>query len=254
MPETVIQSMLHYLTLGIIQGIFEWLPVSSEGIVTLAAAYMGIANPLQLALYLHLGTVLAVLVYFRKDVKKIFEFKDKKLARFLTIATIVSLFVSFPFYLLLKTIVFDSPIGFLLVGIALILTGFFVHKKKGGLKTIRKTTDSDALLAGALQGFAVIPGISRSGITLFALLSEEYSPESALTLSFLMSVPVVLVANAFILLEGFTIVPEHLLALIPSFVFGIITIRVLLDLSKKVRFSWFAWIFGAISILAYLIA
>ncbi|MCK4326950.1 MAG: undecaprenyl-diphosphate phosphatase [Candidatus Diapherotrites archaeon] len=244
--------MLEYLVFGVLQGIFEWLPVSSEGIITLAAAYIGAADPLQLALCLHLGTVLAVLVYFRKEIAGLP--RDKKLLRFLGIATACSLPLGLALYLLIKQIPFGSPVLYLVVGLGLIATGFFVRKKKGGLKTVEKATDLDAVFAGLLQGLAVVPGVSRSGITLFALLSREYSPRAALVLSFLMSVPVVLAANAFILLEGFVLVPEHLLALVPAFVFGILSIEVLLKLAEKVDFSWFAWGFGIISILAFLAA
>jgi len=244
--------MLDYLILGTIQGIFDWIPVSSEGMLTLASSYMGIASPLQLALYLHLGTVLAVIAYFRKDIAHLPG--DKELARFLSIATVVSLAVGFPLYLMLKRVAFDSPIGFLLVGIGLIATGFLVHKKRGGLKSVKIANDMDALLAGLLQGFAVIPGVSRSGITMFALLAREFNPESALRLSFLMSVPVVLAADTFVLLDGFTLVPANLIALIPSFFVGILSIHILLKISKKVNFAWFAWGFGLLSLLAYLIA
>ncbi|MFC2175083.1 undecaprenyl-diphosphate phosphatase [archaeon] len=242
--------MLEYLVFGVLQGIFEWLPVSSEGILTLAAVQMAVAQPLQLALYLHLGTVLAVLVYFRKDVMALP--RDKKLLRFLGIATACSLPLGLALYMALKQLSFGSSLWYLVVGVGLIATGLFIHKKKGGLKTTKKTSDKDAVIAGVLQGFAVIPGVSRSGITLFALLGREYTPRAALVLSFLMSVPVVLAANALVLLDGFAVVPEHFLALVPAFVFGLLSIEVLLKLAEKVNFSWFAWGFGGLSVLAFL--
>lgn len=242
--------MLDYLILGMIQGIFEWLPVSSEGMVTLASVYLGVANPLQLALYLHLGTVLAVIVYFRKEIMSM----DKDLAQFIAIATAVSLAVGLPLYLILKTMDLGSPFGFLIIGLGLVATGFLIKKNKGGFKTMKKATGKDAITAGFLQGLAVIPGVSRSGITLFALLAKEFEPKTALTISFLMSVPVVLAADVFILLDGFTVAPQHLFALVPAFLFGMGTIHILLRLSKKLSFSYFAWGFGLISILAYFLA
>ncbi len=244
--------MIEYLILGIIQGIFEWLPVSSEGIATLVSTWLSLPNPLQLALYLHLGTVFAVLVYFRKQILALP--KEKKLLRFLAITTATSLPLGLALYLVLKQLSFGSSIWYLVVGFGLLATGFFIHKKKGGLKTVKKATDKDAIIAGLLQGFAVIPGVSRSGVTMFALLGREFNPEDALVLSFLMSVPVVLAANVLILFDGFAVIPEYVLALVPAFVFGIASIKILLELSKKINFSWFAWAFGAISILAFLIA
>ena len=92
--------MLDYPVLGTIQGIFEWIPVSSEGMITLASGYMGIASPLQLALYLHLGTVLAVIAYFWKEIRGLP--KDPGLTRFLSIAMLASLAVGFPITYCLK--------------------------------------------------------------------------------------------------------------------------------------------------------
>ena len=86
--------MWDYITLGILQGLFEWVPVSSEGIVALASQFFvdGV-NPIDTALFLHLGTLLAVLVYFRKDWAEILTLKNVDLFRFITIATIISLLV-----------------------------------------------------------------------------------------------------------------------------------------------------------------
>lgn len=245
--------MLEYLALGAIQGLVEWLPLSSEAWVTLGASYFGMANPIQLALYLHLGTALAVIVYFRKEVSNALALCDRKLARFLAIATVCSGLVGLPLYLALKSVPFDSKVGFLLVGAGLIATGAFLHKRKGGLKTVKTASDRDAIFAGLLQGLAVVPGISRSGITMFSLLFQEFSPEAALSLSFLMSVPVVLMADVFMAYEGFMPGPGPLVALGAAFVFGIASMRALLAVAKRVNFSWFAWMFGALSLLAWLL-
>lgn len=244
--------MLEYLFLGMLQGIFEWLPVSSEGIVTLVSNLLLIPDPLEFALWLHLGTVLAVLVYFRNEIAALP--KNKKLLEFLGIATAVSLPIGFILYIMLKNFSLGSPYWYLITGIGLIATSFFTRKKKSGFKTVNKATALDAAIAGFSQGFAVIPGISRSGITMLALLDSKFSPEEALKLSFLMSVPVVLAANALIVLEGFSFGVGQLLALASAFAFGFASIQVLLKLSKKINVSWFAWWFGVLSLLAYLVA
>jgi len=246
--------MLEYAILGTVQGLVEWLPLSSQGMTTLAASYMGIANPLQLALWMHLGTLLAVLVYFRKEIALLAASRDKRLLHFLLVATCASLPIGLALYLMLKQFDFGSPVLYLVVGAGLILTGFAVHKKKGGLRAVKDASTGDALLAGVLQGFSVVPGISRSGVTIFSLLFRRFSPKAAMTMSYLMSVPVVLAADVFLVFDGFAVTAGSVLALVPAFLVGLLSISVLMRLSERVDFSWFAWGFGVLSLLAFLVA
>jgi len=246
--------MLEFIILGIIQGVLEWLPVSSEGFLVIFGSLMSLPNPIDLALYLHLGTMFAVLVYFRSRVVDMIKKPDKQ-TFFVGKATVVSLAVAFPIYLGLKwvseSIAYNAGSVFLgLTGLGLIATGFLIRKTLSGKRA--SFTDKDALYAGFLQGLAVIPGLSRSGVTMFALLSRGYKQDKALETSFLMSVPVVLAAQAVLALNNFGFRIEYLVALLVSFVFGLISIHLLLDLAKKLNFSWFCWLFGVLSLSAFL--
>ncbi len=186
-----------YALLGTIQGVLEWLPISSEGMVALASNWLVSGNPVDIALFLHLGTMLAVLIYFRKDWIEIALLRDKKLLRFLIIATFASLAIGFPVYKLIRNVAVGNVL-LLITGVGLLITAFFHSKKiSWNLKQGKL-----ASLAGLLQGLAIIPGFSRSGSTIFGLSLGDKKPIEILRLSYLMSVPVVLLTNLYLLTQG----------------------------------------------------
>ena len=237
--------MLDYIILGIIQGIFEWIPISSEGVVALASQFLiKEINPVDLALFLHLGTFFAVLVYFRKDWLDILKFKDLVLLRFLTISTIVSGIIGFGLYYLVRDIAIGSGL-LLLTGFGLLITAFF-HKSKTAFGI---DFNKLPIIAGILQGLAVIPGLSRSGATIFGLSLGKLDPAQILKLSYMMSAPVVLAMAVFLSFENPVLISETWLALIFSFLTGLLTLNVLLKITEKINFFKFALIFSFICFL-----
>ena len=241
--------MLNYIFLGIVQGIFEWIPISSEGINALISRFLTIGfNPVDFALFLHLGTLFAVLIYFRKDWLEILTFKNPKLLRFLIIATIISLIISYPLYKLIRSMVLGN--GLLLVmGIGLLFTAYF-HKKSINFKIDLKCL---AVISGFLQGLAVIPGLSRSGATIFGLSLSGIKPDKILKLSYLMSAPVVLASSCYLVLQDSTLVFKAWPALIFSFLVGILTLHFLINWAKKIDFFKFTLIFSLICFLGAVI-
>jgi len=234
---------LHYILLGVLQGVFEWIPISSEGVVALASKFLLTdINAVNLALFLHLGTLLAALIYFRKDWKRIITFKDKELLRFLLITTIISLIVSFPLYLFVKNMALGSGL-LLITGVGLLFTAFF-QKKKFQLKT-----NNSALLVGILQGFSVIPGLSRSGATIFGLSLSKKDPEEILKISYLMSVPVGICSSAYLFLTEPELVFSGWIALISSFVVGLLFLYLLFAVIKRINFFKFALFFSIICLI-----
>lgn len=232
--------MLNYFILGILQGIFEWIPISSEGVVALAVNYLikG-ANPVNLALFMHLGTMFAVLIYFRSEWKKVILFQDLRLTRFLIISTIISLAVGYPVYKAINNVVIGTSL-LLITGFGLLLTAYFQRARRFSEIGFNKL----AVITGFLQGVAVIPGLSRSGATIFGLSLGERNPYEVLRISYMMSFPVVLASSIFLFLNNPTFILQGWPSLISSFLIGILSLHFLLEFANKINFFKFALVFS----------
>jgi len=261
--------MFEYVILGIIQGIAEWLPVSSEGLIILAKTNFfhtpgNLEEAITQALFLHLGTFLAALIYFRRDVKKlvktIFSYRSQsqetqKLFSFLLITTMISGAFGL---LLIKTLTYISSqlesqgtIITLMIGCLLLGTAFLELKaKKSGYRNLCDLTIVDSILLGIVQGFAALPGFSRSGLTVSALLLRKLDKTYALKLSFLMSLPIVLAGNIALNTNALVWTVEALAGLFFSFIFGLAAIHLFLKLAEKINFGYFVLLFGVLTILS----
>ena len=265
--------MVEHIILGSIQGIAEWLPVSSEGLIVLARtnlfpADQTVAETIREALFLHLGTFFAALVYFRADVLRLFrallnvkaaEQPVRRLLIFLFVSTVITGFLGFVImesenHALSQTIGSSAPLINAGIGILLLVTGVLMvlAKKRRGLH--RKTEDingGDAITLGIVQAFAAAPGLSRSGLTVSALLLRGLRETDALRISFLMSLPVVFVANIALNLPLlFGLSAAHVAGLTASFLFGLLTIHGLLKLAKRINFGAFVIFFGILLLVA----
>jgi len=241
--------MWSYIFLGILQGIFEWIPISSEGVVALASKFfLKITEPVDLALFLHLGTLFAVLWYFRKDWENVLTLKDVKLIRFLIIATVISLIIGYPLYKMVK----GMPVGnslLIVMGFGLLGTAYF-HKTK---RISEINFNKLAIITGLLQGLSVIPGLSRSGATVFGLSLGRLTPQETLKISYMMSAPVVLALSFYLFLTNPTIIFETWPSLIFSFLVGILTLHFLMKISEKINFFKFALFFSLLCFLGAVI-
>jgi len=234
--------------LGFIQGIFEWIPVSSEGVVALFSSFLiKDFNSVDLALFLHLGTLFAVIVYFWKDWIDLISFKDKEFLRFFIIVTVISGGLGFFVYKLAREISIGSGL-LALMGLGLLLTSWF-QKKNIKLKVNK---DMSSVLVGLLQGLSAIPGVSRSGSTVFGLSLVESDPSLILKKSYLISVPVVAGSSLYLYFQNPAIVSFSWPAVVSSFVFGLLSLKILLDISKKINFSIFTLIFGILCLIGAL--
>ena len=237
--------MWDYIFLGILQGIFEWIPISSQGITALASQYfLKEFHPIDVAIFLHLGTLLAVLIYFRKEWKEVLTLKDKNLFYFLIIATFFSLIVGFPLYKSVKEITIGA--GLLVVmGFGLLLTSFLQKERK----SFNLNLNHLAIFSGFLQGLSVIPGLSRSGSTIFGLSLGKKNPSEILKISYMMSAPVIFLASFYLYFKNPILINECWISLIFSFLVGISTLHYLIKFSQRIDFSKFTLIFGFLCFL-----
>lgn len=245
-----------------IQGLMEWLPISSSGQSVLAMVnFLGIPAPesLSIALFLHLGSLLAVVSYFRQDITGILQLgkshpEDRALLHFLVISTLATAIVGVPVYAVLKG-VFASMGGKInaLVGLSLIVTGFILYiSRETGKRRIGDSRFLDMFLVGIAQGIAVVPGISRSGIIIATLLIMRFQQGEALRISFLMAVPAILGANVLEVAGGglsFTTPGILLVGVTSSFLFSFLGIRFLLEIARKLRFDYFCIFMGTVALV-----
>jgi undecaprenyl-diphosphatase len=252
-----------------VQGIFEWLPVSSEGINSLLMVNFFGKDLFEAAVYsiwLHTGTLFAALIYFRDDVLKILRnfpnyiknpkngTRENRITTFLIISTALTGIVGLPLLLFgIEKANINGATATAFIGILLIFTGLLQKYSKGA--TVGKSiTKADSALVGALQGFSVFPGISRSGITVSALLLRNYDARSALKLSFLLSIPTVLLAEVGLAVLGKIAIDAYsLLAMVIAFVFGLLTINALMKIAGEINFGNFCVFLGVLSLGAALV-
>jgi len=181
-------SMLKYAFLGIIQGLTEFFPVSSSGHLVIAQKAIGFqGNVVAVSVILHLGTCLALLVFFFKDILKLFW--DMKSLFFVAVVTLITGAIGLggkDFFEGLFSSVRSVQLALIVTGLILILTKRFENAKRADLNI------KDALILGLTQGLAIIPGISRSGITISTLLFRKIDRDTAFKFSFLASIPAIL--------------------------------------------------------------
>ncbi len=202
-------ELIHALLLGILQGITEWLPVSSSGHLVIAQEMLGLSaeENLLFDLFVHAGTLAAVCVYFRKEIIKIIlamlkskEVRDeddgklRKLGYLILVATIP---VGIAGVLLTDTI--EDIFTLQLVGVALLINAsILVFAERSGVKNTNKNVGFvEAMVAGVFQAVAIFPGISRSGSTISGGLFTGLEREVAATFAFLLSVPALVAAFAY---------------------------------------------------------
>ena len=262
---------LQVIILGILQGIAEFLPISSSAHLIIFRDIFGIGsaipNEITLAfdIALHLGTLLAICCFFFKDFLNIVikgftkpKSDDGKMMWFILLASIPAAI----FGILLEETIENAVCGnYVVIAVALIFMGIVIYlcdqKFKQG-KSLQKMTWIDALLIGCAQVFALIPGFSRSGTTIAAARSRNLNREDAAKFSFYLSAPVVAGAVLLTFLKGSTMtlisanISIFILGVFISFVAGLICIKFLLKYLKTHDFKIFMWYRVALGVIVLL--
>lgn len=267
--------------LGLIQGIAEFLPISSSGHLAFFQNVVGIANGEENMFFdvlLHLGTLVAVFVAYWSEIKAlILEFftmigvrklpkgqKPDRLSRRMILFVILG---TLPLFLVLP--VKDRVEGLysnaIFIGCAFLITGlllFLSDRFNHGNKDIKSASILDVLIVGVGQALATVPGISRSGTTISAGLSRGFGREFAVKFSFLLSIPAVLGANILSLIDAiqegidWSLMPMYLAGVAVAAISGYLAIRLLKYISQKGSFGgfcYYCWGIGLVTLILSLV-
>ncbi len=252
-------DLLKIIFLGILQGITEFLPVSSDGHLVIAESLLGEKlESAALNIALHVGSLGSILVVYRDRIARLVT--NKKVFVSVVIATLPLVAVGVPLKLLLKVLE-DSPYNPIMAGFGLFVTAFYLLRSQritGGQGTLEEVTPKQALLVGVLQAIAVAPGISRSGGTIYAGLRGGLSRQTAADFSFLIAIPAILGATVLyakdIAESGSGGLSPGLLLLgaAVSFVTGVFVLRWLLKIvvgGDLRRFAWYCIALGTVVVV-----
>ena len=240
--------------LGVLQGLTEFLPISSSGHLVIAQYFFPGFNQTGILfdVVLHLGTLIAIVFFFRKKILTL----NTNYLRLLIIGTIPAVFVGYFFQSIVEE-VFNS---LFVVGIALLVTGMLNKRTNKLVAKSNKITDAKAFVIGIFQSIALIPGISRSGSTIFAGAKQDIKKAKAAEFSFILSVPAVLGANVLQFAKHKTQIVEntsiYLVGLIFAFISGLLAINLVfrfLKLKKFNVFAYYCFILGAIILINELV-
>ena len=233
--------MIKYIILGVVQGLTEFLPVSSSGHLVIVQKILNIqAHLVATSVVLHLGTLLAIIIFFWKDILSLL--RNLKLLRQLCVVVIITGAIGIlgkDFFESLFSSAKAVAVAWIFTGLILLATKKFTQLDKDKLQT------KDALILGLAQSLAIIPGISRSGITISTLFFRKVKRQLAFSVSFLVSIPIIIGAA---LLETRKIeslaqadIKNLAVGLIFSFISGLIALLVLRLMIHKAKFYYFGY-------------
>jgi len=250
------ENFFQSLSTGIIQGTTEFLPVSSSGHLFLFRNFFNIDFGTDYVILLHFGTLLAVLFFFWKDIwlilKGLFtkDFNAWKLFFALIVGTIPAAVSGF----LLEDFLDQHLTSNLTIGLSLMITGVLLFLSDRLNKTDSSISEiglKKAFLIGIFQAMAIIPGLSRSGLTLFGALLFGIKREDAFKFSFLLSIPVIL-GTTLLKVEQITQLTEGIWGFVFAAVSGFFALWLLKILTKTKQLKYFAfycWFLGILSIV-----
>ncbi len=268
--------------LGLVQGLAEFLPISSSGHLSILNNLFGLSTAegghMFFDVLLHLGTLASICIVYWQDIVEMFfevlgfinigpmagqrreRYPAARLFFMIVIATLPLLLI-LPINDMLETLYYNN----IFIGVALVLTGCMLYvsdKMTQGKKTGGSMTVLDALIIGLCQCVATVPGLSRSGTTITAGIATGLRRDFAVKFSFLMSLPAVLGANILSLADAFSsgiewaYMPAYLVGTAVAMVSGIAAISLLKYIAKKGKFGGFAyycWVVGVLSIILTMI-
>jgi undecaprenyl-diphosphatase len=264
-------NLLFAVILGLVQGVSEWLPISSKTQVLFASTLLfslPVAVGYAFGLFMEIGSIGSAIAYFRNDIWSLF--KDRRLFVYLFVVTAITGIVGVPLYYLADKVLTSNPynvgIPMTLLGLVLIGTGLYIRyarTKPAQVVGLQEMKLKNYIIVGVAQGIAALPGVSRSGMTVSTMLLMGVKPEQALRLSYLAYIPASLGAFFITLLLSKsqidtaiqTVEPTGvLIAIVTAAIIGIFVISYLLRFAKTSRIYVIDFVLGTIALTIGIIA
>lgn len=243
------KNIINFILIGIIQGLTEFLPVSSSGHIVLFGSLFELDNLMLLSVVAHVGTLFAVIYCYRQRLKELIKKPFCETNIKLLIATIPTVIIVLLFNGFIEENFKTSTLvwGFLISAVLLLIADL----KKNANKVLSKKS---ALYMGISQGLAILPGFSRSGTTLACGLLVGVEKQQALDFSFLMSIPIIIASAVF---EGIKLFTAQItvnwlgifIVMVTSFIFGIISIKLMLKIVKSNKLFYFSFYLIILSLI-----
>ena len=272
-------TLLSSIILGLIQGIAEFLPISSSGHLSVFQNFLNMSTAedghMFFDVLLHLGTLISVCVVYRRDIIAIIRdtvsciksighpvpggpkrYPGARLLVMMVIATL-PLFIILPVHGYIEKLYYNT----MFIGIAFLVTGailFLSDRMASGKCTEKNMSVGSAVVIGIAQALATVPGLSRSGATISAGMAMGLDREFAAKFSFLISIPAILGANLLSLIKAigggvdFSLMPVYLAGMAVAMVsgyFAVSLVRLICKKGKFGRFAYYCWFAGAVTII-----
>jgi len=238
-------DFIHILILSAIQGITEFLPISSQSHLILASYLLGLKDQgIGFDIALHTGSLIAILIYYRNEIKKILSLTNEGLD-YLKLIVIGSIPLPIIGLLFIDTV----SVNMRSIGSIALMTLLFAvilyladAKKKDGITKLTNISIFTIIFIGLMQTLAIMPGVSRSGIVITAALLVNFSREDSIKIAFLLSMPAIFMATVYQSMQlykigNIEILNEHLLGMFLSFIFSYITIHLFISTINKISFT-----------------
>ena len=235
--------MLEILILSLVQGVTEFLPISSSSHIILFSKFMNfISEDLILNVSLHIGSFLAVLVFFRREILSFFIYR-----KVFILIIIASLPIILSGYLIAQSGIINDLRSLKIIGWTTVLFGIllYVSDKRENEKSLEINLDiKSALIIGILHIFSLIPGVSRSGIAITAARILKFDRVNAARISFLLSIPTLLEVTVFgiyniYITDSFDVIKLNFSSIVLSFIFSYLTMVAFLGYIKKASLDVF---------------
>ena len=238
-------DFIHIFILSIIQGVTEFLPISSQSHLILTSHLLGLKDQgLGFDIALHFGSLIAILIYYRKEIRSLLSLNDEGVnyLRLIIIGSIPLPIVGLLFIDIVSQnmrSVFSIASMTILFAVILYLADL---KKKEVVTKFANISIYTIVFIGLMQTLAIMPGVSRSGIVITAALLANFSREDSIKIAFLLSIPAIFMATVYQSMQlyevgNIEILNEHLFGMILSFIFSYITIHLFISTINKISFT-----------------